>query len=113
MAKYLIDVNLPRYFSLWANEDFMHVIDLNDEMKDSEIWTYARSNSLTIVTKDADFSDNALISNPPPWVIHIKVGNMKMRDFHQFLATNWREITEISQACRLVRVYRDRIEGIE
>jgi predicted nuclease of predicted toxin-antitoxin system len=57
MIKYIIDANLPYYFSLWKGEEYQHVIDINPDMKDSEIWKYARENNLTIVTKDADFSD--------------------------------------------------------
>ncbi len=34
MAKYLVDVNLPRYFSLWNNRDYKYVVSINDEMKD-------------------------------------------------------------------------------
>ncbi|MDQ7083874.1 MAG: DUF5615 family PIN-like protein [Sulfurovum sp.] len=48
-------------------------------MKGSETWKYARDNNLTIVTKDADFSDLVLLNNPPPSVIHVKLGNMKMK----------------------------------
>ncbi len=55
MAKYLIDVNLPRYFSLWNSPDYLFVSDINDEWTDEEIWNYATLNELTIVTKDADF----------------------------------------------------------
>ncbi len=28
--KYLIDVNLPRYFSLWAGGEYEHVVNIND-----------------------------------------------------------------------------------
>ncbi len=72
MTKYLIDVNLPRYFSLWAGDGYEHVVNINDELKDSEIWFYARENNLTIVTKDTDFSEFVLLSKPPPKVIPIK-----------------------------------------
>jgi predicted nuclease of predicted toxin-antitoxin system len=64
MRKFLIDVNLARYFSLWNSDEYLHIVDINDEMKDSEIWSYAKSNKLTIVTKDADFSEFALMSIP-------------------------------------------------
>jgi len=38
MAKYLIDANLPYYFNLWNNPDFIHVKDLNDSWTDEKIW---------------------------------------------------------------------------
>jgi predicted nuclease of predicted toxin-antitoxin system len=89
MKKYLIDVNLPRYVSLWAGDEYEHVVNINDELTDSEIWAYAKQQRLTIVSKDADFSELALLNEPPPRVIHIKFGNLKMREFHQALSKIW------------------------
>ena len=53
MVKYLIDANLPYYFSLWNNNSYQHVIDIDPHMKDSEIWAYAKEKDMTIVSKDA------------------------------------------------------------
>jgi predicted nuclease of predicted toxin-antitoxin system len=113
MAKYLIDVNLPRYFSLWSGSEYEFVTDINDELKDSQIWLYAKEANLTIVTKDADFSDLVLLNNPPPRVIHVKIGNMKMGDFHQKISKIWDEVIELSNQYKLVCVYKDRIECID
>jgi len=77
------------------------------------IWSYAKENNLTIVTKDADFSELILLNDPPPKVIHIKYGNMKMREFHERIAKIWKEVRFMSQEYKLVRVYRERIEGID
>jgi len=112
MSKYIIDANLPYYFSLWNNEDYVHVIDIDPHMKDSEIWKYAKENGLTIVTKDADFSDLVLLNNPPPRVIHIKLGNMKMKDFHNAIDSIWEDVLKMSSEYKLVRAYKDKIEGI-
>ncbi len=30
LKKYLIDVNLPYYFSLWKGEEFIHLKDINE-----------------------------------------------------------------------------------
>lgn len=112
MKKYLIDVNLPRYFSLWSGDEYEHIVNINDELKDSEIWLYAKQQQLTIVTKDADFSDLVLLNEPPPRVIHIKLGNMKMREFHQLLSKIWADVCLLSEDYKLVRVYQNRIEGV-
>ena len=82
MPGYLIDVNLPYYFNLWRGSDYLHVRDLDDEWLDTRIWSYAKQQSLTIVSKDADFSAKVLVEVPPPRVIHIRFGNLKMRQFH-------------------------------
>lgn len=113
MKKYLIDVNLPSRFSIWANEEYEHVIHINDELKDSEIWAYAKENNLTIVTKDTDFSDMIILSTPPPRVIHIKLGNMKMKEFHQLLSRIWSDVCKMSEEFKLIRVYSNKIEGID
>ena len=55
MCRYIVDANLPYYFSLWHKDNYEHVIDINPHMKDSEIWEYAKKNNLTIITKDANF----------------------------------------------------------
>ena len=112
MIKYIIDANLPYYFSLWKGEEYQHVLDINPNMKDSEIWKYAKEKNLTIVTKDADFSDLVLLNNPPPRVIHIKLGNMKMKAFHDSIDGIWDEILLMSKEYKLIRVYKEKIEGI-
>lgn len=112
MPIYLIDANLPYYFSLWKDESYQHVLDINPEMKDSEIWEYAKTHNLTIITKDADFSNLILLHTPPPRVIHIKLGNMKMKAFHEAIAHIWESVLLMSEEYKLVRVYQDSIEGI-
>ncbi len=33
MAKYLIDANLPYYFSPWSGDDYRHVFEMSDRFK--------------------------------------------------------------------------------
>lgn len=113
MLKYVIDVNLPYYFSLWNSPEYIHVRDLDDTWTDEQIWEYAKSNSLTIVSKDADFSNRILFSNPPPKVIHIKFGNLKMKDFYTTINIVWNDAIILSEKYKLVNVFNNRIEGIE
>lgn len=113
MKKYLIDVNLPYRFVHWAGNEYIHQHDIDPRLSDKQIWEYAKNNNLTIVTKDSDFADRMIMSEPPPKVIHIKIGNIKLNQFHSFIAKNWNKITEINNSCKLVNVYIDRIEGIE
>ena len=111
--KFLIDANLPYYFSIGSGDNYQHVIDINDSMPDSEIWSYAKEHHLTIVTKDSDFSDMILLNQPPPRVIHIKFGNMKMKAFYQHMSLFWDDIIHLSHSYKLVQVYKDRLEGID
>jgi predicted nuclease of predicted toxin-antitoxin system len=112
MKKYLIDANLPYYFSLWNAEPFIHLKDINDSWTDQQIWNYAKENNLTIISKDADFSNRIIISPPPPKVIHVRFGNIKFNDFFKILTDNWNEIENLSNNYKLVNVFIDRIEGV-
>jgi predicted nuclease of predicted toxin-antitoxin system len=42
---------------------------------DDEVWWFAHTNKLTIVTKDADFGDLGVIRGFPPKVIWLRLGN--------------------------------------
>jgi len=113
MPRFLIDVNLPYRFALWSGEDFEHMRDVGETWTDTQIWHHAQGRDMVIVTKDADFSDRVMISSPPPRVVHIRVGNMRLREFHRLISGLWPQIAAMSLSNRLVRVYRTRIEAIE
>ena len=113
MSEFLVEVNLPYKFKLWHDERFEHVREIDDEWSDSQIWQYAKERDLTIITKDVEFSNRIITTEPPPKVIHIKVGNMKLSEFRHFMLTNWEEIERMSVNHKLVDVYQDRITGID
>ena len=113
MPKFLIDVNLPYHFSLWKGDEYIHQNDINDEWTDTQIWNYARANELTIISKDSDFSNRVIFHLPPPKVIHIRLGNLKMRDFFAAMNTVWEEVLELNKEHKLVTVFRDRLEAIQ
>lgn len=112
MPNFLVDVNLPYHFSIWKSDDYIHQNDINDEWTDTQIWNYAKQNDLTIITKDSDFSHRVIFHEPPPRIIHVRLGNMRMRDF--FLAMNsvWDDVLELNKNHKLVTVFRDRLEAI-
>ena len=112
MIEFLVDVNLPYKFKLWHDERFQHVREIDDEWSDRQIWQYAKERSLTIITKDVDFSNRIITSKPPPKIIHIKIGNMKLAEFRKFMLTNWHEIERMNVKYKLVDVYIDKITGI-
>jgi predicted nuclease of predicted toxin-antitoxin system len=112
MLRYLVDANLPYYFALWQGKEYIYQRDIDPLMSDSLIWQYAKENGLTIITKDADFSDRILFHTPPPRIIHIKYGNLKLDEFYRLISINWKNISELSQNHKLVRVFKDRIEAI-
>jgi predicted nuclease of predicted toxin-antitoxin system len=113
MGRYLIDVNLPRSFSIWSGSDYEFMHDIGPSWTDSRIWEFAAANALTIVTKDADFSDRVLLSAGGPHVIHIRLGNLTVGQLHRYLSSIWTDVRRASEHFRLVQVYKDRIEAIE
>ena len=113
MQKFLVDANLPYYFNLWHNKNFIHLNDINDSLPDSEVWNYAKANNLTIVTKDADFSNRIIAAEPPPRVIHLRIGNMKLVAMHALLNKIWKDVELMSGKNKLVTVWKNEIEGIQ
>lgn len=111
MASFLIDVNLPYYFSLWNTPDYIHQNDIDDTFSDEQIWQFAKEKDLVIITKDADFSNKILLRQPPPRVIHIRFGNMKMKQFHDTIVNVWPDVINICKDYKLVNVFTDRVEG--
>jgi len=112
MARYLIDANLPRWFSQWNSPNYVHQLELDPARHDALIWEYAKENDLTIITKDSDFSSRILMSTPSPKVIHVRLGNMDMRSFHEAIARCWQEVLAMNATHKLVIVHADRIEGM-
>ena len=112
MPRYLVHVNLPRFFSQWNRDDFVHQHDLDPILHDAKIWDYAKHHDLTIITKDSDFSSRILLSDPPPKVIHVRLGNMDMRSFHEAIARCWQDVLAMNETHKLVIVHTDRVEGV-
>lgn len=113
MPKFLIDVNLPYHFSLWKGDDYIHQNEIGDDWTDTQIWKYATDNALTIVSKDSDFSSRVIFHIPPPKVIHIRLGNLRIREFFTAMNSVWNEVLELNKDHKLVTVFSDRIEAIE
>jgi len=113
MTGFLLDENLPRVPSLQPRLPVTHASELGARPTDSELWTHAEQNDLAIVTKDADFSRRIVLGAPPPRVIHLRVGNMRRRDFAAWLGRIWPHIESTIATHKLVNVYRDRIEAVK
>lgn len=113
MRGFVLDENLPRRIRFVPRLPLIHVSDLGQSLTDSSLWEYARVNEYVIVTKDTDFSHRAVISSPPPWVVHLRIGNVRRKEFHLFLERVWPTVESFLPAHKLVNVFFDRIEGIK
>jgi predicted nuclease of predicted toxin-antitoxin system len=113
MRGFLFDENLPRVPSLQTRLPVTHALDLGSRPTDSQLCTHAQQNDLAIVTKDADLSQRIVLGTPPPRVVHLRVGNMRRRDFTAWLERIWPRIDSMIATHKLVNVYRDRIEAVK
>lgn len=112
MERFLIDNNLPKRFHLWKGPEFIHQSSIDIKELDFNIWKFAAENSLTIITKDVDFYNLALSQSNGPKVVHIKFGNLRMREFYHCMTLMWPNILLMLKEYRLLDVYSDKIIAI-
>jgi predicted nuclease of predicted toxin-antitoxin system len=78
-VRLLLDQNLShRLVAMLAKEysGSAHVRDVGLGTADDQVvWTYAAQHGLTIVSKDSDFQQRALLYGYPPKVIWVRLGN--------------------------------------
>ena len=110
---FLFDENVPHQIKLVASLPITHVLDLGQSLLDSDIWKHARMTSLAIVTKDTDFANRIMVSCAPPWIVHLRFGNLRRKDYHSFLARVWPNVEKLLPEHKLVSVYLNRIEAIK
>jgi predicted nuclease of predicted toxin-antitoxin system len=82
---FLLDENLPGELTFAPSMPAVHALELGNQTTDSELWHHARSREFVIATNDGNFSDRILVSKPPPWIVHLRFGNMRRKEFHRFL----------------------------
>lgn len=112
MNGFLFDQNLPARLTFVPSLSLIHATALGQSPSDSQIWLYAKTHDLVIVTKDADFSGRIILTQPPPRVVHLRFGNLRRADFHSRLAAVWPQILRLLPEHKLINVYTDRIEAV-
>ena len=87
--KLLFDQNLSRKLPARLADIYpesVHVYELNlAEADDAQIWEYAKTNGLTIVSKDTDFQPRSLLYGSPPKFIWLRVGNCSTAEIESLL----------------------------
>ena len=109
---FLVDVNLPKRFDFFNNENFTHVVDINPRMSDDEIWKYAIENNKIILTKDTDFYSRAISSSIAPKVIWFQLGNMTLKKLHQYFKLNWEIVLSHLTEGKLIIAQKEQINVI-
>lgn len=108
----LLDENVAARLRTAFNVPVIHVSEWADGLKDWALWQRATEASLVIVTQDADFTERMLVQEPPPWVVHIRTGNMRVAEFWALLDNIWPRVWELLADHKLVVIYRDRLEAV-
>lgn len=108
----LVDENVPACSAFSSELPVVTPQFSRKNPTDSEIWDYARYHKLVILSKDADFSNRIILSSPPPWVVHLRIGNMRAREFRSLLVKVWPQIEWLLKNHKLINVYLDRLEAI-
>ena len=111
--EFLVDVNLPKRFQFFNSHKFLHIADVNPSMPDSEIWNYALSHKLIILTKDTDFYNLFLIHDSCPKIVYFKIGNMTLKEMHQYFNKFWNQIISKLKTTSFLIAYRDCITAIQ
>ncbi len=82
--KLLFDENLSHKLSLLVAASFpnsRHIRELGLKgQTDEQIWDYAKANGFTIISKDKDFYQRALLYGTPPKFIWLRLGNCTRDD---------------------------------
>ncbi len=112
MEGFLLDQNLPARLTFKPTLPVTPAATLGPNATDTLLWDYARERELVIVTKDADFSDRIIMRTPPPWIVHLRFGNLRRQEFHALLTRAWPRVETLLRSHKLVNVYADRVEGI-
>jgi predicted nuclease of predicted toxin-antitoxin system len=95
-VRLLFDANLSPQLAALLQDVFpgsVHVFEVgNLAADDLLIWSYARDNGLTIVSKDSDFHRMSFVLGAPPQVIWLRVGNCPTAIIERALRENLAEI---------------------
>lgn len=60
---------------------------------DAEVWDYAKTKGLAIVSKDSDFQQQSFVHGYPPKVVWLRLGNSSAADIERFLRAHADAIT--------------------
>lgn len=112
MTGFLFDENLPSRVRFTPSLPVLHARDLGVSLSDADLWTLAREPNLVIVTKDTDFSERILMTDPPPKVVHLRFGNLRLARFHDHLAKVWLRVELLLENNKLVNVYLEHLEAV-
>jgi predicted nuclease of predicted toxin-antitoxin system len=109
---YLFDENIPLPLRFTPSLPVIHATTLGPSPSDRLLWPHATRNPLVIGSKEADFSDHVMQQPAPPWVVHLRFGNLRRSEFESLLMSVWPRVESLLPAHKLIRIFTDRIEAV-
>jgi predicted nuclease of predicted toxin-antitoxin system len=106
----LIDENLPASLAAILPVGCSHATELGLQPTDLQLWSHARDQAWTILTRDTDFFDRLVIEGPPPKIIWVRLGNIRKRDLESMLLRLWPQISALLADADLIQVHPDSLE---
>jgi predicted nuclease of predicted toxin-antitoxin system len=95
-VKLLFDQNISPRLIPWLADLFpgsAHVRDFGLQKADDDaIWSLARQQDFTIVSKDSDFRQRSFLHGPPPRVIWVQRGNCSTQEIEAILRQHHQDI---------------------
>ena len=99
--KLLFDQNLSRKLVTGLSATYPHSIHLSacglERADDAQVWEFAKTEGRTVVTKDTDFHQIALLRGPPPKVIWVRLGNCRTAEIEALLRDRASDIAEFGK----------------
>lgn len=100
--RFLIDAQLPPALARMLSARghvAEHVVDIGPaDAPDRDLWRYALEHAAVIVTKDEDFPHMALLSEPSPVIVWLRVGNTRRRALLAWFESHIDELVVAAEA---------------
>ncbi|HSY19120.1 MAG TPA: DUF5615 family PIN-like protein [Candidatus Acidoferrales bacterium] len=96
--------NLPRLvMEVYPGSAHVREIGLKGQT-DEEIWNHAKLHGFTIISKDRDFYQRALLYGPPPKFIWLRLGNCTRNELLALMQRHERDILAFESSREFVLI---------
>jgi len=113
MTGFLFDEKLAGRFRLDTELPISTRRASEERMTDRQLGQHARKKKpSSSVTKNATFRKRIILAEPPPRVVHLRIGNMRRREFELWIQRCWPRIEAAAKSHKLVNVFMDRIQSV-
>lgn len=114
--RFIIDAHLPKslvkiFVDLGHEAIHTRELPAGNATDDNAIILFAANDGI-VVSKDEDFYQSFLLYGKPPQLIHVKVGNMRLKELTNLFAQIAPRLVNLLGQHDLLEVHRDKIIAI-